>query len=56
MKENKLTNAFITIGLLGGLMYGIKKDKGISITTLYGIGFGILGALVGNTLSKLQKD
>ena len=56
MKDNKVTNAFITIGLLGGLMYGIKKDKGIAITTLYGVGFGIVGMLVGNTLSKFYKD
>lgn len=56
MKDNKVTNAFITIGLLGGLIYGMKKDKGIAMTTLYGLGLGVVGMLVGNTLSKFNKD
>jgi F0F1-type ATP synthase assembly protein I len=56
MNKNKIVNTTITIGLLSGLMYGIKQDKGIATTTLYGIGFGILGMIVGNSISKFYKD
>lgn len=56
MENKKIVNSFITIGLLGGLIYGMKNNKGIGTTTLYGVGFGILGMIVGNSITKFYQD
>jgi hypothetical protein len=55
MNNSKLGNIAGTIGLLGGIMYAMKKNKGLGATSLYALGFGIGGLLLGNAITKFYE-
>jgi hypothetical protein len=52
MDKIKYANAFATIGLVGGILYAMKKNKGLGLTALYGIGLGLAGMFIGNQIQK----
>jgi hypothetical protein len=54
-KSSKLANLLSSVGVLGGIVYGMKKNKSFGATALYVIGFGVAGIFIGNSLSKLYE-
>ena len=55
-KSSKLANLLSSVGVLGGIVYGMKKNKSFGATALYVIGFGVAGIFVGNSLSKFYEQ
>lgn len=55
MNNSKLGNVAGTIGLIGGIMFAMKKNKGMGATALYALGFGAAGLLLGNAISKFYE-
>ena len=56
MKENsKIANLLGSVGVLGGIVYGMKKNKGFGVTALFVIGFGVAGIFIGNSVSKFYE-
>ena len=55
MQNSKLANTLGSLGVLGGIVYSMKKNKGFGTTALYVIGFGIAGILIGNSVSKFYE-
>jgi len=55
MGNSKLGNIAGTLGLIGGIMYAMKKNKNLGQTSLYAIGFGLGGMLLGNAISKFYE-
>ena len=53
MKQTNLSNAIGTISLIGGILYAMKKNQGIGMTALYGLGFGLAGMFIGNQIQKV---
>ena len=53
MTENKIANSAATIAMLGGIFYAMKNKKGLGVTLVYGIGFGLAGMFIGNQVSKM---
>jgi hypothetical protein len=45
-----------TIGIISGMGYAIKHDKGTKGILIYGALFGIGGFLLGNALSKFYES
>jgi hypothetical protein len=56
MQNSKFGNALSTIGVVGGLFYGMKKNKSIGTLVVYGALFGVAGMLLGNSISKFYED
>lgn len=52
MEQTKLGNALGTVGLLGGIFYAMKKNKGLGMTALFGIGLGLAGMFIGTHIQK----
>jgi len=44
-----------TVGVATGVFYAMKKSKGLGETTLYAVGFGILGLIIGNSITKFYE-
>lgn len=53
---NKFGSILGTFGVVYGLYYSMKNNKQLGETTLYAIGFGIVGALVGNAINKAYEN
>jgi xanthosine utilization system XapX-like protein len=54
--NSKLANLMGSGGLLFGLFYAMKKNKGLAITSVYALGFGLVGMVVGNQISKFYEN
>lgn len=50
--KNNLSSTLGTIGVVYGLYFAMKNNKQIGETALYAIGFGLVGALVGNAIKN----
>lgn len=55
MQVSKFGNVVGTLGVIGGVFYGMKKNKNMGTTALYAIGFGVLGLWLGNSVSKFYE-
>jgi hypothetical protein len=55
MDKSKLGGALGSFGVLAGLLYGVKNQKSIGIITLYALGFGLAGMIVGNAVTKFYE-
>jgi uncharacterized membrane protein AbrB (regulator of aidB expression) len=56
MKKTKIGNLLGTIGVATGVFYSMKKGKGLGVTTLFAVGFGVVGLMLGNSLSKFYEN
>lgn len=54
--KNNLSSILGTAGVVYGLYYSMKNNKQLGETALYAIAFGLLGALVGNTINKKNEN
>ena len=55
LKFNIPTGA-ATLGLLFGIGYGMKTNKGFFVTALIGIGFGLAGLYIGNRIDDFKEN
>lgn len=55
MQTSKLANTLGSLGVLGGIVYSMRKNKNFGATALYIIGFGVAGILIGNSVSKFYE-
>jgi hypothetical protein len=55
MKSNKISTTLGTIGLVGGMFYAFKQNKGVVGYASYGLLFGLGGFLIGNALVKFYE-
>jgi hypothetical protein len=55
VEKSKIGSALGSIGAVGGLIYSMKKGKGIGQTFLFTVGFGIAGLIIGNSLNKFYE-
>lgn len=55
MQNSKLANTLGSVGVLSGIVYAMKKNKGFGSTALYVIGFGVAGIFIGNSISKFYE-
>jgi hypothetical protein len=55
MQQSKFGNALGTIGAVGGVLYSIRKQKSFGATALFAVGFGILGLMIGNSITKFYE-
>jgi uncharacterized membrane protein len=53
--NNNLSNILATSGVVVGFLYGIKNDKKMVEVAFYGIGLGIVGMFLGNTIKKYTE-
>ncbi len=56
MDKSKLGSILGTVGLAGGILYGMRNHKGFLSTALYSSVFAVAGVLVGNQISKLSSE
>ena len=45
-----------TIGVIGGIYYGMKKKCDFKTTAIYAMALGIVGAFIGNAVNKYQTE
>jgi hypothetical protein len=55
MNNSKFGNTLGAVGVLGGIFYAMKKNKGTGATALYALGFGIAGLFIGNAITKFYE-
>ena len=55
INKSQLGSTLGTIGAIGGILYSMKKGKGLGATFLFTVAFGIGGLLVGNSVSKFYE-
>jgi xanthosine utilization system XapX-like protein len=55
MDKTKLGQILGTAGILTGLMYSVRKKKGIGPTVLWTGIFGVAGVLIGNSITKYYE-
>lgn len=56
MEKTKIGNLLGTIGVASGVFYAMKKGKGLGATTLFAVGFGLIGLMLGNSISKFYEN
>jgi len=56
MNQSKLGGLLGTGGLVYGIAYSMKRNKSFGVTALYAIGFGIVGMMIGNQITKFYTD
>ena len=56
MEKSKFGNLVGSAGLLFGIFYAMKKNKNLGVTSLYALGFGLVGMVVGNQISKFYEQ
>lgn len=42
-KDNKITRTLVAVGVMSGMLYGIRTGKGLAITAAAGIVMGMAG-------------
>lgn len=52
INKTKAGNLFGTIGVLGGIAYGIKNKKSNMQTAVWALVFGVTGLLIGNATTN----
>ena len=55
MENSKIGNLLGSIGVATGDLYAMKKGKGLGATTLFAVGFGVIGIMLGNSISKFYE-
>ena len=55
LNNSKFGNTLGAVGVLGGIFYAMKKNKGTGATALYALGFGIAGLFIGNAITKFYE-
>lgn len=55
MEKSKLATVLGTAGLITGIVYGMRKNKGIGQTALFTTLFAVTGVLVGNAVTKFYE-
>lgn len=53
---SKIGSLLGSVGLIVGVGYGLKSQKPIGTTVLFALGFGLLGKIVGNQISKFYEQ
>jgi uncharacterized membrane protein len=53
--ESKLGGLLGVGGLIVGLSFAIKKDKSFVVSALYTLGFGAVGMILGNQITKFYQ-
>jgi hypothetical protein len=53
--QSKLGGLFGVGGLILGLSFSIKKDKSFVVSALYTLGFGAVGVMLGNQITKFYE-
>lgn len=56
MQTSKFANVTASAGLIIGIVYAMKKNKNLGVTSLYALGFGLVGLVVGNQISKFYEQ
>jgi xanthosine utilization system XapX-like protein len=52
MEKPKYSNALGGVGIILGLYFAMKHNKGVAMTSIYALGLGAIGILIGNQISK----
>lgn len=52
LDKQHVTKTLVATGALIGLAYGIKTNKSMFITAVAAVGFGMVGALIGDAVVK----
>ena len=55
MNKTKLAGILGTAGLITGLIYGVRRNKGFGETALLTTVFGVAGVLIGNQITKFYE-
>jgi hypothetical protein len=55
MQKQKLGNLVASAGVLGGIFYGIGKQKDFGTILVYGALFGIGGYMLGNSVQRFYE-
>lgn len=53
--NSKIGNLLGSVGVVGGIVFAMKKDKKLGVTALYAVGFGLVGLLIGNSINNFYK-
>ena len=53
--QSKLGGLFGVGGLILGLSFSIKKNKSFGVSALYALGFGAIGVMLGNQITKFYE-
>lgn len=56
LEKSKFGSLLGSIGAVSGLVYSMKKGKGVGQTFLFTLGFGVAGLILGNSLSKFYEN
>ena len=51
----KLSTVLTTIGVAYGLFYSVKHNKSLAMTSLFVLGFGLAGVLIGSKIEKVKS-
>lgn len=55
IQSNNMSKSLATIGLVGGMFYAFKNNKGFVGYASYGLLFGAMGYLVGNAIVNFYE-
>jgi hypothetical protein len=55
LDKSKFGSLLGSIGAVSGLVYSMKKGKGVGQTFLFTLGFGIAGLILGNSINKFYE-
>ena len=55
LDKSKFGSLLGSIGAVSGLVYSMKKGKGIGQTFLFTLGLGVAGLILGNSLNKFYE-
>jgi hypothetical protein len=55
LDKSKFGNLLGTIGVASGVFYAMKKGKGLGATTLFAVLGGIVGVMLGKSISKFYE-
>jgi hypothetical protein len=56
MKKTQIGSTLGTIGIVGGMFYAMKNNKGFMGYATFGLLFGLGGLLIGNALEKFYEN
>lgn len=54
-KNSKLGTLTASAGIIAGILYASKRNKSIGQTALYVAGFGVIGYIIGNQITKFYE-
>jgi hypothetical protein len=50
-----LGKSLATVGVLGGIVFAMKKNQGVGMTIVYALAFGLGGMYLGNAVETIRK-